>query len=274
MWPLKTKPCIGLFVIVLTFLLRAVAVAAPLVDVEPSGRHYAPFPAPDSGYVTDLADLLSSNEEERIERLLWQTESQTKVEIAVVTINSMADYPGVHAKSIEEFARQLFDTYGIGNKPANNGVLLLVAARDRKVRIELGAGYGHARDTDANAIVSRNILPAFRSGDYARGISAGVDAIMREFAGAFILNPVHIGITVACVIALVLIIVSLFRNGKRGWGWIAVGILIVLLLVVLRIVVTILENMPRGHSSGWSAGGSGGGFGGGFSGGGGATGSW
>lgn len=237
------------------------------------GVDYRPYPNPDSGYATDLAGLLSKDQEERIEHLLWQVESSKKVEIVVVTINSMGDYPGVNAASIEEFARKLFDAYGIGNMPANDGVLLLVVARDRKARIELGAAYGHGRDADAQRIMDRVILPCFRNGDYATGISKGVNAMIVDFAGMRILSVWHAVAAAAMVVALILVAISLFRNGKRGWGWIVVGAIVVILLVLINIISTIIRNLPRGDSSGWGRGGLGG-FGGGFSGGGGATGSW
>ncbi|UCD58855.1 MAG: TPM domain-containing protein [Candidatus Hydrogenedentota bacterium] len=236
-------------------------------------QDYSPFPNPDAGYVTDIANLLTLEEEEYIELLLWQTESRSGVEIIVVTINSIGDYPGTPNSSIEVFAKGLFDRYGIGNMPENNGVLLLVAVRDRKARIELGAGYGHTRDADARKIMDKEILPSFRQQDYAAGITKGVEAIMLEFAHIraglnWPLIIVAIAIPVVGVIAY-----SLFRNGKRGWGWVCVGFLIVLILALLYILRQTLQHMPRGRSSGWSSGGLGG-FGGGFSGGGGATGSW
>jgi uncharacterized protein len=102
-------------------------------------KDYSPFPNPGSGYVTDIANVLTLEEEERIERWLWSTESKTGVEIIVVIIDSIRHYPGTPNSSIEPFAMGLFDAYGIGNMPENNGVLLLVAVRDRKARIELGA---------------------------------------------------------------------------------------------------------------------------------------
>ena len=64
---------------------------------------YSPFPAPDNGYVTDLADLLTEEEEERIEVWLWQAESRTGIEIAVVTVPSFRQYPGAPSSSIEAF---------------------------------------------------------------------------------------------------------------------------------------------------------------------------
>ena len=235
---------------------------------------FGPYPAPDSGYVTDNAGLLSMPEEERIEQWLWQVESRTGVEIAVVTIGSVRDYPGAAGPSIEAFATGLFDSYGIGNLPENDGVLLLVARNDRKARIELGAGYSLRRDRDATRIMNNDIIPHFRRDAYAEGIIDGVQAIMLEYAGTRVgVNWQLIGLLVA-IPMVGLIAYSLFRSGKRGWGWIAVGLLIVLLLALITMVVTIVQHMPRGSSGGWSSGGSGGGFGGGFSGGGGATGSW
>lgn len=231
------------------------------------------FPAPDAGYVTDRGNLLTKDAEERIEQWLWDVEERTGVEIAVVTIDSILDHPD-GGRTIEAFARGLFDEWGIGNLPANDGVLLLVAVRDRKARIELGAGHGLRRDADAAAIMDGVIVPRFRRDAYEQGIVDGVKALMREFAGVRIgFNwPLLIGVLLIPI--LIAIAVSLFRSGKRGWGWVVVGVLVVIVLGVLTALYHGLRAGARGSSSGWSSGGFGGGFGGGFSGGGGATGSW
>jgi len=234
---------------------------------------YDPFPNPDAGYVSDHANLLGNEKQEKIERWLWQIESKTGVEIIVITIGSIEDYPGTPNQSIEHFATALFDTYGIGNMPRNDGVLLLVAAGDRTARIELGAGYGHSRDADAHRIMNQVIIPKFKNADYAAGVTAGVKTIALEFANA------HIGINWplvllnAAVPILILIIISLFVSGKRGWGWICIGLLLVVLMLLFYVIRQVSRHMPSSGSSSWSSGGMGG-FGGGFSGGGGATGSW
>ena len=244
------------------------------------GRHesetwdYNPFPAPDNGYVTDLDGLLSDEEQERIEVWLWQTESRTGIEIAVVTLPSFRDYPGARSRSIEVFAQGLFDSWGIGNMPANDGILLLVARQDRKARIELGAGYGESRDADAGRIMQQSILPHFREDDYNEGITEGVRAIVSEFASLRFGFPRRLAWTSGAILAGILIAVSLFRNGKRGWGWVVIGFVFVLVLFLFRMLQGIARHMPESSSSSWSPGGFGGGFGGGFSGGGGATGSW
>ncbi len=232
-------------------------------------KSYFPFPSPEVGYVTDVAGLLTPDQKQQINRWLVQTEKRNGVQIAVVTIQSMKEYPGTPNRNIEEFARALFDAYGIGNMPKNNGVLLLVAVQDRKARIELGAGYGRARDRDANRIMERKIQPSFRQGKYAEGITRGVNALMQEFGGVTFMPSWLPWAVTGAIIILIPVAISLFRNGKRGWGWIVVGLIIVLILALIWMV----RRMARTAADSNGAGGLGG-FGGGFSGGGGATGSW
>jgi uncharacterized protein len=229
-------------------------------------KDYFPFPQPDAGYITDHANILGKKAENRIERWLRDIEKKTKVEIIVVTITSIKDYEGTPNSSIEDFATALFNKYGIGNLPANNGVLLLVSAGDRKARIELGASYGHGRDADARKIMDEIIVPKFKNADYAGGITDGIKAIAEEFANVRIgLNWTLIILLIAIPV-LVIVIYSLFKNGKRGWGWVVVGLLLVVILFVTYILFQVSRVMPKAGGVG--------GFGGGFSGGGGATGSW
>ena len=266
--------------IVSTVFLFMVCLSLNAEDAENSGsvkraqKDYAPYPQPGSGYVTDLANLLTVGEEEQIERWLWQVESKTGVEVVVVTIDSIKDYPGTDNDSIESFATGLFNAYGIGNMPANNGILLLVAKKDRKARIELGKGYGRSMDAASEKIMQGTIIPYFKKDQYAKGITEGVREIVLVFAKIRFGVPWTLIICIAAVPILGLIAFSLFKNGKRGWGWAVVGILFILVLVIIRIIFTIMKHLPTSDSSSWSSGGFGGGFGGGSSGGGGATGSW
>jgi len=225
-------------------------------------KDYSPFPNPDAGYVTDLANLLTDQQQEQLERMLYEAERKTGVEIVVVTINSTKDFPGTPNRTIEGFARALFDAYRIGNLPKNDGVLLLVAVKDRKARIELGAGYAHRRDSDVRRIMDKKILPSLRQDRYAEGIIKGVKSLAREFARVFFI-PAWILITLIIAIptALIFMIISLFKHGKRGWGWVCVGLLIVILLALLLML-----------SKASTGGGGGGGGGGGSGGGGGASG--
>ncbi|MBL7215072.1 MAG: TPM domain-containing protein [Phycisphaerae bacterium] len=247
------------------------SVLALAVDTEKS---YAPYPQPDRGYVTDHARLLTSEQEEELESWIYTCEKENGFEMAVVTIDSINDYPGTANSSIESFATGLFDAYGIGNMPRNDGVLLVVAVKDRKARIELGAYYGHSRDGAANRIMQKVIIPQFKKDRYDKGIINGTRALIREF-GHMILIPGWVKLVViGLIIFLIPVTISLFRSGKRGWGWICVGFIIILLLVLFVMAKKTVQSLPEAGSADGGVGGFGGGFGGGFSGGGGATGSW
>jgi len=238
-----------------------------------SENDYSPFPEPDSGYVTDIANLLSNSEEEKIEKWLWQVESRSRVEIIVVVIESISDYPQTSHKTIESFATGLFNKYAIGNMSNNDGVLLLVAKSDRKARIELGGAYGHSRDSDAEKIMRTIIIPNFKDENYPKGITDGTEAIIEEFANMRIGFPWYLVWMGLAAIVLLISGISLIRNGKKGWGYVFVGLAIVIILFVIFAAIRIIQHLPTDNSSGWSSGGSGG-FGGGSSGGGGATGGW
>jgi len=241
-----------------------------------------PYPRPDTGYVTDLADMLSRDEEERIERLLWRAEEEKGVEIAVLTIDSLRDYPGTANQAIETFATEVFNRYRIGNLPKNDGVLLLVSKRDRKMRIELGTGWGRNRDADAARIIDRDIKPHFKAERYGAGIEAGAKAIVTEFAGVAVADAATTGfpwMMVAIVgggLIVAAFVTSLFRSGRSGWGWLVMVLAGAGLFALFRALEQHGRRMqgPSGDSNTWSSGGFGEGFGGGSSEGGGASGDW
>ncbi|HXI14167.1 MAG TPA: TPM domain-containing protein [Thermoanaerobaculia bacterium] len=256
--------------------IRLAVLFTALLTGSAMAKEYGPYPKRDSGHVTDLAGVLSPQEEERIEQLLYKVAKKSSTEIIVLTIDSIDDYDATANSSIESFATELFNRWGIGNAPRNDGILLLVAVRDRKARIELGAGYEPARDRNASKIMEEVIVPRFRQGDFSGGISRGVKAIVNEFTTVSAGVPWKLIMMAVGIVAFLLIGFSLLQNGKRGWGWVFVGLALVLLLFLLVVLVAALRGAGSRHrrSRSWASGGSGGGFGGGFSSGGGATGSW
>lgn len=251
-------------------LLIAAGVATTLFA---QNSRYAPYPEPAAGYVTDHAGLLTQQQEERIEQMLLRVERQSGVEIIVVTVDSMQQYGGTANESVEAFATALFNRWGIGDAQRNDGILLLVAEQERKGRIELGRGYAPSRDSDAARVMSEVIVPRFREGDYAGGITAGVKGIVSEFTAVRVGVPWSLLGVVAAVLALLVVGISLLQNGKRGWGWVVIGLALVALSALLFVIIAILRSTPRNRSDRWASGGIGG-FGGGSSRGGGATGSW
>ena len=133
-----------------------------------------------TGRVVDDAGLLSAAEERRLTAKLESHEQATSNQLVVVTL------PSLQGSEIEDFGYQLGRHWGIGQAGRDNGVLLIVAPNERKVRIEVGYGLeGDLPDAIAKLIIENDILPAFRGGNFPAGIDAGVDAIILAIAGAY-----------------------------------------------------------------------------------------
>ncbi|MFQ5437412.1 MAG: TPM domain-containing protein [Paracoccaceae bacterium] len=138
------------------------------------------LPAPSSGPVADLAGILEPRTEADIENAVRDLGAATGVELVVLTIRRLSDYDA--GPGIEGFATSLFNKWGIGDKDRNDGVLLLVAVDDHKMRIELGKGFPDSADPVAADIISDTLRPAFRASNLSGGIEKGVSAIAERIA--------------------------------------------------------------------------------------------
>ena len=134
------------------------------------------FPAL-SGRVVDEAHLLTEAERQSLDEALKAHEDATGNQVIVVTLNSL------QGTSIEDYGYQLGRAWGIGREGKNDGALLIVAPKERKIRIEVGYGLeGVLTDAASRLIIERIILPAFRSGQFGPGIVAGTGAILKMLA--------------------------------------------------------------------------------------------
>lgn len=132
------------------------------------------------GFYTQTTPVLSAQQEQEIEAVLAQEQASTSNEIAVLVIETLS------GESIEEAANLVFRTWGIGTKENDNGILILVAAADHRMRIEVGYGLeGAVPDLVAKGILDNDIAPHFREGDYHSGLLAGIDAIRKHVQGEY-----------------------------------------------------------------------------------------
>ncbi len=128
-----------------------------------------------TGRVVDQAELLSPEQEAELTGKLEALEQASSRQLVVATIRSLEDRP------IEDYGYELGRHWGIGQDEANNGIILLVAPSERKVRIEVGYGLEPiVTDALSNQIIQQQILPRFRADDYPGGIIAGIDAIIAQ----------------------------------------------------------------------------------------------
>jgi uncharacterized protein len=247
-----------------------------------------------SGYVSDLAGVITPEARTRLEALCAELEQKTGAQMAIVTVQSL------DGEGVENYAVNLFKQLGVGSKKDNRGVLLLVAPHERKYRIEVGYGLEPVINDARAGDAGRAMVPFLRQNDYGKAAEvaawqlakyiaddAGVTlsgqppAPRNQHGGRNVGFPAFWVplVFLAFVLFFFLVLGSLARRGgSSGSGclWFLLGML-----------VNIVGNGSgggRGGGSNWGAGGFGGGggsdgggfggFGGGSSGGGGASGDW
>ncbi len=239
-----------------------------------------------SGRVVDQAGLLPADTVQQLTRLLEQHEQDTGNQIVVVTLSSL------QGETIEEYGYQLGRHWGIGQAEHNNGVLLIVAPHERKVRIEVGYGLeGDLTDARSHEIIQQVILPQFRNDHYGEGILLGTRAILGTLQGTYrppkadtLAKPKHFLTLFILLIGIGEVAAGWFNSrlvsaGVLGgvavlFGWLVLGSLAIGLAIAFFVVVFHFFIGGGGGSSsrhgGYYGGGyGGGGYGGGFSGGGG-----
>jgi len=226
-----------------------------------AGPGFADPPLPAlTGRVIDQAGVLDQGTAQRLTDQLARYEAKTSTQIVVVTLPDLQGYP------IEDWGLALLRGWQIGQKGKNNGVVLVVAPKERELRIETGYGAeGPLPDATADAIIRHVIVPRFKQQDYGGGIVAGVQSIEAALDGSFTAPqesagggsqlpwPAFFIVGLWCLI----VIVNILRNrGSRG----------------TRLYGGRRRDVYWG--GGWGSGGGfgGGGFGGGFGGGGGSGG--
>jgi len=230
-----------------------------------AGVMAANFPAL-SGRIVDQANIIPAAAKDAIEPKLADLETKSGIQLVVATVSSLG------GQEIEPYANELFRSWKLGEKTRNNGVLLLVAPNEHRVRIEVGYGLeGTLTDALSKVIVANAIAPRFKAADYGGGVSRGVDDIITVLttdASEWQKRPS--------------LRVDSEKTPDAGDWLLIAGLLIFgaalfvspgLRFFVFNLLASMVVSAGRG--GGYSGGGSfgrGGGFGGGFSGGGGSSG--
>ena len=128
--------------------------------------------------VTDLTSTLSSQQQAALEQTLAAFETRKGSQIAVLIV------PTTQPETVEQYAVRVEESWKLGRKGVDDGVLLLIAKDDHKLRIEVGYGIeGVLNDATAKRIIAEEIVPRFKQNDYAGGVSAGVERIIKVVDG-------------------------------------------------------------------------------------------
>ena len=244
--------------------------------------------------VTDLTATLSAGQVAALENKLAAFEAQKGSQIAVLII------PTTQPEDIAQYGIRVADQWKIGREKIDDGVILIVAKDDRKLRIEVGYGLeGVVPDAVAKRVIAETITPYFKAGDFNGGIDAGVQQLIKLIEGEPLPPPsassngggegLFVFLIIGGLVAGWLLSLMMGRPAAGGVAALGSGVVGALLLgltpIVLLAAVFVFAGVASGFRSGggWSSGGGGGGFGGGGGswggggggfGGGGASGSW
>lgn len=246
-----------------------------------------------SARVTDLTGTLDDTQRGRLEARLAAIERSGRAQVAVLLL------PSTQPETIEAFAIRLAEAWKIGRKGADNGVIVIVAKDDRKMRIEVGYGLeGTIPDAIARRIIAERMAPAFKQGDFFGGLQAAVEGLDQAMGGTLTTAPAEVSspgrsevgpdiMTWAFFLlfgagvlrAIFGLFGSLLAAGVAGWlGFAFFGSWLAALIAAAAVFLLSLVRLSSGGGTGggWSSSGGSGGFssggGGGFSGGGGSFG--
>ncbi|MBL6446046.1 YgcG family protein [Fulvivirga sp. 29W222] len=251
-------------------------------------------------HVTDQTRTLSDSEISQLENKLQTLEQSKGSQIAVLIVATTEPEP------IEDYSIRVAEKWKLGRKDIDDGVILLVAKKDRRVRIEVGYGLeGAIPDAIAKRIIDKYITPNFRQGNFYAGINEGINVLSVAIQGEELPEPTATGTPSSddtefpYFILVVVFVIAAQALGKRMGKWkgisigaivsmvtgiIAVGLSGGLIMLAIYTFISLLTLVSRGrgrsgggyYGGGFGGGSSGGGFsgGGGSFGGGGASGSW
>ncbi|AWY43244.1 methanol dehydrogenase [Pseudomonas putida] len=208
-----------------------------------------------TGRVVDTAQMIEPSVRDQLTQQLQAHEKATGEQLVVVTL------PDLQGTDIADFGYQLGRYWGIGQKDKNNGALLIIARDERKLRIEVGYGLeDRLTDAQSSVIIHQVITPAFKAGNFSKGISDGVAAMLVVLGG----NPLDEPSTVY------------ESSGDPNDDFVsrhpALFVFLVLLFILTVFVCQMLGILPAGRGGSGGSGGFGGGLGGGGFGGGGGGG--
>jgi uncharacterized protein len=170
-------------------------------------------------WATDLTNTLSQSELSNLNNRLKNYEDSTSSQILVLMIPSLENYP------IEMLAQEVAESNKIGTGKFNNGILLLIAKDDRKLRIEVGYGLeGAVPDAVSSSIIRNVITPKLKSGDYFLAINDGVNALILAIGGEYKADEKSNGRNKFPFIGIILFIIFVFFMISRGGPFMPGGI--------------------------------------------------
>jgi uncharacterized protein len=205
------------------------------------------YPKPVDDFLNDYARIVDEETAKRIRQVCGVIRREMGIPIVVVTVSSLSDW-NASDWSVERYATNLYNEWGIGSADNNQGVLLFVAVKDRKLRIAVGQGFGTSFDGPARSIIDSAIVPRFKQGDYAGGVLAGTEGIAASLRAGPEADPSHGGESEKWTTRGTPVGAAV--RGERGWG---LGWIVILALgaLVLGAIFSVFRGGSGAGFGGW-----------------------
>jgi uncharacterized protein len=212
---MKSKKTINLYIFILAAILAWLSPALSALETPELKNR-----------VNDLAGVLKPSEAEYLENMLKTTEDKTSSQVALLVI------PSLEGESLEEFSLRVAEKAKLGQKKLDNGVLVVVALAEKKIRIEVGYGLEpYLTDAKSSYIIRKGFVPGFEKGRYFDGIHDGLQAITGVITKEYDISPEELAkfqkdqkktkgphISMGFIVFIVIIILGFFKNAGRGGG--------------------------------------------------------
>lgn len=207
-------------------------------------------------WVIDLGNVTTGPQEDTLTIASQRVWEAVEAPIFVLTIESLAAQEADDL-TLEQYARSVFNAWGIGERRQSYGVLLVISVGDREVWIELGEGWGSSMQRVAQGIIDETFVPRAAEGDLAGAVlatHAELATTVEDRRTPFQVSPLMVAAVLAVTIVFVASMFSVVGTGRGGWGWSMWAIIFLAMLLLLK------ASAKSAVSGGRGGGGAGGGW--------------
>lgn len=189
-------------------------------------------------YVQDYAGILEDKVKTAIMDSVSEINRETGAQICVVTVKSL---DGV---SVEEYSKQIFNSWGIGDKVKNNGVLLLVSINDKKIRIEVGSGIASSLTSEKTDKIIELMEPYFKNNNYSNGVMEGFNHIAGEVCDVYGIPSNYSETKTEKSSFITNLVPNFLSNVKKNISFI--------IILIFTVIIFIKNKIDKGNGSGWN----------------------
>lgn len=189
---------------------------------------WAELPHPQNIYINDFANILDAHDYQKVTKQLKNLREKSGIEMTIVTLNSLGEYitmEGDENQQIDIFTTNLFKLWSLNNPNTNKGIMILIAVKERQIKIKFGQLYVFKNETEIQKAIDL-MYANFLQGDYSHGFTEGIENTIRiiqegSIEGHVQIYYIYILITFISTLSVICFfaVISFVKDRYNGWGW-------------------------------------------------------